>query len=603
MTSNVPQPLEIRVLLMGAESVGKTTNGDESTKNYIISHWKTFDCVIMIVDDGGQNTIAQFELVKALFRDEKVNIPLFILANKVDDLEDDDTMQRVISIRHAIEDIFEVSDRIVALQKLLDGPPLDAIEQFTDKDLFPIFIPISALHASILRCASHLTLDQFHSWFELNGIAKFGRERIGRDQWQDLTHDEQIHVTFDMIQDPIRYRKGLSESNFDTFLAALAVVIGGATIQSCLRQSRMEYLLEQLRYESSDIVPSLRNIYKVQMAIEGVTTDRWCTLFKTTFWREFQRIEEAEFLRISSCIDVRFLPCVMEQLIGYHAFVSDKNWTSEKDKALGAMKRVIRRLIGFVVNRCAAGLAKMKQKDDFSVFKGSMNAGIKGVYKRRYLLSSSLSWDQLSPLDWYIIMGSLSLLGGNKYVYENFAKETLIIQQWKFHVLHYSTKLIPPTLRTPRLCCVQSSLVPSLKTNNFPILDAPLVQDDKRFGHSEANAKGCSSFQLPQFTPKFSLGNLKAENPVGKNRKRKNARHSARSMKKFMDKDIVAISKSMESVNLNNDCDWRDLFPVNDEIYGTDYRREILEPPSDRRHFCHIIWMFANYAQTLAEFD
>ena len=86
MTSNVPQPLEIRVLLMGAESVGKTTNGDESTKNYIISHWKTFDCVIMIVDDGGQNTIAQFELVKALFRDEKVNIPLFILANKIESL-------------------------------------------------------------------------------------------------------------------------------------------------------------------------------------------------------------------------------------------------------------------------------------------------------------------------------------------------------------------------------------------------------------------------------------------------------------------------------------------------------------------------------------
>ena len=413
--------------------------GSSKDESYITDKWDTFDAVIVVMD--GSQADEQVKLLQLIQKNlhEKKGMPTFILCNKIDDPEDDENVKLVAEARERVEQIFQVSDRLEALEKILSHP-LSSPEQLTDKDLFPVFLPISALNAFVFRCSSRLSLEQFRD-FDPKLIAKIGRGRIGREKWQDLTNDEKIEVTYNMIQDPIRYQKGLAESNFETFLTALSNTLDGAKIQSYVLQTQIEYELKRLSY-NVDVVSSLLAISERIKVIGGASRlgNSLDTSLQATFWREFQRMEDVEFLRFSHAVHVSALSCLMEQLVAYHVFACNKKWAAESVKAEAAMKRVICRLFGFVLERFSMQFEKKKLEPDFWVANDGVqwkDATIKWNETDGSWFATPLSWDNLSPLDWYNVLGSLILLSGNKYFYENFGREKMVLQNGMVEAAHH----------------------------------------------------------------------------------------------------------------------------------------------------------------------
>jgi GTPase Era involved in 16S rRNA processing len=62
-------------------------------KEYVANKWNTFDCVVLVMDGRqGVNGVEQVELLNFIKMngEEKKDVPVIILCNKVDDPEDED---------------------------------------------------------------------------------------------------------------------------------------------------------------------------------------------------------------------------------------------------------------------------------------------------------------------------------------------------------------------------------------------------------------------------------------------------------------------------------------------------------------------------------
>jgi GTPase SAR1 family protein len=78
--------------------------------NYVNDMWTTFDCVVAVMDVfQGVNTEEQVQLLQLVKENvaSKKDIPVIVLCNKVDDLENDEVMMLVDEVREKVNDIFQ----------------------------------------------------------------------------------------------------------------------------------------------------------------------------------------------------------------------------------------------------------------------------------------------------------------------------------------------------------------------------------------------------------------------------------------------------------------------------------------------------------------
>jgi GTPase SAR1 family protein len=79
-------------------------------RGYVNDKWDTFDCAIAVMDVfQGVNTEEQIQLLE-LIRDNNVAkkcVPVIVLCNKVDDLDDEELMQLAGEVRKKVDEIFE----------------------------------------------------------------------------------------------------------------------------------------------------------------------------------------------------------------------------------------------------------------------------------------------------------------------------------------------------------------------------------------------------------------------------------------------------------------------------------------------------------------
>jgi GTPase SAR1 family protein len=77
--------------------------------NFVNDMWTTFDCVVAVMDVfQGVNTEEQVQLLQLIKDnvDSKKEIPVIVLCNKVDDLENEEVMMLVDEVRQKVDDIF-----------------------------------------------------------------------------------------------------------------------------------------------------------------------------------------------------------------------------------------------------------------------------------------------------------------------------------------------------------------------------------------------------------------------------------------------------------------------------------------------------------------
>ena len=232
----------------------------EKYRNYVSSHWHTFDCVIVVLDGRqGVNTEEQVELLKLAKTQchEVKEIPLIVLLNKIDDPDEEEQKGLVKEATDAVASMFNVVvDREQSLRKILAGARRPQVNMSAYS---PIVIPISAVYAFIYRTASSLTLELFKQKMDRTLIDKLGKETYGR-RWKKFSEQQKIEKAFEVIQDTDQFEDGLEESRFNDFIKALSFCVGGAETQKWLIERQIKVLTSRLKH-AEDYVQGLNAVY------------------------------------------------------------------------------------------------------------------------------------------------------------------------------------------------------------------------------------------------------------------------------------------------------------------------------------------------------
>jgi hypothetical protein len=142
----VPMMQETHLVFVDIPGINEA-NTEQKYKDYVCDKWDTFDMSILVMDaKQGVNTedsVFLLNLVK----------------------NNNDTKK---NIRNGVRGT-KGSGKI-----------------FAGSETLPWFIPISAMHAYIHQCFSHMSRESFED-FDQDLLEKFGREHIGRHQWYRLS--------------------------------------------------------------------------------------------------------------------------------------------------------------------------------------------------------------------------------------------------------------------------------------------------------------------------------------------------------------------------------------------------------------------------------
>ncbi|KAL7557819.1 hypothetical protein ACA910_003860 [Epithemia clementina (nom. ined.)] len=373
---------KVKLVLVDIPGTNEAESNGKYMK-YIETNWDKFDCVVALMDgQQGVNTEDQVRFLKSLKknRDQTRKVPLIILCNKIDNTKNEEQQEMVQELRKAVGDIFEVSDRALSAAQIAAGST-DVV------DPYPIFLPISALHAFIYRAARLLTRENFGQLGEPL-IEHLGREAFGRS-WDRWDKKKKYEMAYDEINSEELYREGIQTSNFETFLQALSFCIGGEANQRSIIGGQIK-IAEGKLAQSSDLGASLAYIHDRYSAL-GWSTDA----MNEIFWNIFKGITDT-FLdnQADGLSEGAAIIDPMGQILSYVKFAKDIEIISdEKQRIVREAKVLVSRHIS------------MALKQEF------------------------LNGKRLTQLDWFLIYGSMLSAASHRHFYEKFNLEKMLLEQ------------------------------------------------------------------------------------------------------------------------------------------------------------------------------
>ena len=228
---------------------------------YIQEHWGEFDCVIVVMDARqGVNTEEQVDLLK-LVKDNlatKRRVPTIILFNKVDDPDEPEQASLVSEALVKVAEVFKIPGREKGLKKAVDS--LTKKEPKPVSTTCPIFLATSANHAFFYRTASLLTFSQFKVKFGMDIINSIGKLEVGRHQWKKLNPEKKYTAVFEAVCEDSDYKERLEATNFDKFLKALSLCVGGEESQLKVLHAQVDFAIRSMD-QIQVSVQTLRSLY------------------------------------------------------------------------------------------------------------------------------------------------------------------------------------------------------------------------------------------------------------------------------------------------------------------------------------------------------
>jgi hypothetical protein len=406
----------------------------------------------------GVNTQEQIELLEFVKSNNNTlkDVPTIILGNKIDDPEDTEKLSLVEETRSKVIEIFGPSCSKSSLDRLL-ATTKEQGSSTEKRDCGAVFVPISAMNAFIYRTCkvSHLTVSTFNK-FDKDVIDKIGREEKGRE-WKRLSNEQKAQVISDIIGDPEEYEKRLQETNFESFMNALAYYIGSQNdTQEKLLQDQIDVALKKLgTKETGSIAQSIHGIFKRSTAISRSTKD-----LPTHFWRVYKEVEDDAFNALNNA-DPKVLVRPFKELENYYNLTGVLNWDGERDSTNQAMKTLLLRQLNLVVDSKKGwnfeaffenvGVIKSKPwfcaGDKCSRYPQCCGEQIciNGIYLqqtngyyvhcgntcsvREWQMPKEVTWKNLSPHDWVQILSSILLPALEMEVYSHFGAEKTTLEE------------------------------------------------------------------------------------------------------------------------------------------------------------------------------
>ena len=411
-------------------------------KDYVESKWDTFDCVVVVMDAiQGVNTEEQVQLLRFVQQNNENSkqIPTIVLGNKMDDFNDEDTI-------NLIEETHSKTIEIFGNVYCSSSPvPKEGVSTAT-----AAFVPLSAKNAFTYRKAGNINLDQLLDLQHQDLVNKIGYDEYGR-KWFKMNHDEQVEAVSEIIRDPAEFDARLAGTNFHTFLAVLSNFVGGDTAQRNLLAKQIDAELKRVSNGSLGKQAISESIYEVFKRCKPIGRTDIDDL-NDTFWNAFKDCEHKAFdSGLMENVDPTALERTFVELEKYYELATMLDWTEESMRAVGTMKRLLRRQISFLLERIdnwsldafCSEVSKIETKTFYcgtthctvtltyapTTCKQKLNnASIKCGEEGKQLcgewkVPEKTTWKNLSPQDWIPILVSLSLVWNQSRFIEDFGPE------------------------------------------------------------------------------------------------------------------------------------------------------------------------------------
>ncbi|CAB9500506.1 unknown protein [Seminavis robusta] len=260
-------------------------------RNYVEENWKTFDCVVVVMDARqGVNTEEQVGLLRLVKENltKQKSLPVVFLLNKVDEPDDTEQALLVKESQEKIASMFAVGCRAKALKQLptLSGKK-GAKHSVPTSDLYPVVIPVSAIRAYFYRAASSLPFEEFRKKFDQDIIEKIGREEMNRNKWRRMSVDKKYKALYDLVVEGSEEDdEGIQGTGFDTFLCALSVSVGGHETQTKLLHSQVDIALQSFQEEKQSF-SQLMALHETSKVL-----DKDMGAIKQAFWTNYTSCKE-----------------------------------------------------------------------------------------------------------------------------------------------------------------------------------------------------------------------------------------------------------------------------------------------------------------------
>ena len=438
---------DTRLVLIDVPGINEA-DSSRKFKDYVRSHWTTFDCVCLVMDAvQGVNTEEQVELLKFVRKnnEEGKDIPTIIIGNKMDDPEHKQKLELVRETRQKTIEIFGETCSEDFLARILGAESRDMDDAGLRSGA--VFVPVSAAYAFVYRKAGSLTVESLQK-LDKDILDDIGQMEVGIKKWRKLSDSKKCQVVRDAISDPSEYHESLARTNFHNFLSVLAYYVGGDVAQRGLLAKQIDVVLRFLApNESGSLVDAIYYIYKRCQAIGRSTDD-----LPTNFWRVYFTLKEDAMKKAGEEVDASGLPPLFAELQAYYELATTVGWDIEKDKAIKEMKKLLKIQLWLVLNKwkkwsfetfqCQSyvlGSTKFCGGDNNDkCYNGSSGCGA-GFYTsvgntyfhcgqqssrvKTWKKPTKVDWTNLSPHDWIVLLSSILLPSNEVEFYEYFGQE------------------------------------------------------------------------------------------------------------------------------------------------------------------------------------
>ena len=436
---------DTRLVLIDVPGINEA-DSSRKFKDYVRSHWTTFDCVCLVMDAvQGVNTEEQVELLKFVKKnnEEGKDIPTIIIGNKMDDPEHKQKLELVRETRQKTIEIFGETCSEDFLARILGAESKDIDDAGLRSGA--VFVPVSAAYAFVYRKAGSLTVESLQK-LDKDILDDIGQMEVGIKKWRKLSDSKKCQVVRDAISDPSEYHESLARTNFHNFLSVLAYYVGGDVAQRGLLAKQIDVVLRFLApNESGSLVDAIYYIYKRCQAIGRSTDD-----LPTNFWRVYSTLKEDAIKKAGEEVDASGLPPLFAELQAYYELATTVDWDIEKDKAIKEMKKLLKIQLWLVLNKWKKWSFETFQSQSYvseikQVFCGGENndkcysgsSGCGGAFHtsdgKHYLICGhqtkiwkkpiKVDWTNLSPHDWIVLLSSILLPSNEVEFYEYFGQE------------------------------------------------------------------------------------------------------------------------------------------------------------------------------------
>ena len=435
---------DTQLVLIDIPSINEA-DSSKKYKDYVKSNWKTFDCVVLVMDAvQGVNTQEQVDLLEFVQRNNKElkDLPTIILGNKMDDLDDEDTIHQIEETRAKTIEIFGNVDCSSVPGKAKGDGKVDT--NATESDVTKTaFIPLSAKNAFMYMRVGTLDLNQLDKHQDI--VEKIGIDEHGR-KFSKMKQDDKIKAFRKILDDEVELSERLDDTNFNSFLDKLSDFIGGDAKQKDILVEKVSIELKSINIDSigkksvSEFILKAHNKCK----LIGLTDFDW---IKKTFWKVYLDREDKIFENTSTIYTgPDAMKRLFEELKKYYYLTLVLEWADESRKTVNAMKNILLRQLSFLLEKLegwsfeaycrhnggerydASNHDEMWQLPQI-VTTGEYKYFIRDDpsyamrWKDGWISPQSRHWQTLSPQDWIVILESLSLVWNQTYFVKDFGTE------------------------------------------------------------------------------------------------------------------------------------------------------------------------------------